>query len=151
MISLSARIAEVAGFDAIHLTGYGVEATQIGAPDMGVISMAELAAHAGRMTAAISIPILADIDTGFGGANNIVRTICQMERAGVAGVHIEDQTFPKRCPVLEGRSIVSRDTAIGRIKAAVDARRDFDFVIVARTDADVISIDEAIERSKFSI
>jgi methylisocitrate lyase len=145
--SLSARIAEIAGFDAIHLTGYGVEATQIGAPDMGVISMAELVAHAGRMTSAISIPILADIDTGFGGANNIVRTIREMERIGVAGVHIEDQTFPKRCPVLEGRSIVSREVAIGRIKAAIDARRDADFVVVARTDADVISIDEAIERS----
>lgn len=144
---LSARMAELAGFDALHLTGFGVEATQIGAPDMGIISMSELAAHASRITDAISIPVLSDIDTGFGGANNIQRTIKAMERAGIAGVHIEDQAFPKRCPVLEGRVVVSREQAIGRIKAAVDARADADFVIVARTDADTLSIDEAIERS----
>ena len=143
---LSARLAELAGFDALHLTGFGVEATQLAAPDMGLISMGELVSHAARMTAAVDIPILADIDTGFGGANNIQRTIREMERAGVAGVHIEDQSFPKRCPVLDGRTVVKRDVAIGRIKAAVDARRDADFIIVARTDADVISIDEVIAR-----
>jgi methylisocitrate lyase len=140
-------MAELAGFDALHLTGFGVEASQIGAPDMGIISMSELAAHAARITDAITIPVLSDIDTGFGGANNIQRTIRTMERMGIAGVHIEDQAFPKRCPVLEGRVTVSRQQAIGRIKAAVDAREDADFVIVARTDADVVSIDEAIERS----
>jgi methylisocitrate lyase len=144
---LSARLAELAGFDALHLTGYGVEATQIGAPDMGLISMSELVSHAARITAGINIPVLSDIDTGFGGANNIRRTISEMERAGVAGVHIEDQTFPKRCPVLDGRTVTSRNVAIGRINAALDARRDADFVIVARCDADVISIDEVIERS----
>lgn len=144
---LSARMAELAGFDALHLTGFGVEASQIGAPDMGIISMTELVAHAQRITDAISIPLLSDIDTGFGGANNIQRTIKAMERAGIAGVHIEDQAFPKRCPVLEGRVIVSRSQAIGRVKAAVDARRDADFVIVARSDGDAVSIDEAIERS----
>lgn len=144
---LSARMAELAGFNALHLTGFGVEATQIGAPDMGIMSMSELVAHASRITDAISIPVLSDIDTGFGGANNIQRTIKAMERAGIAGVHIEDQAFPKRCPVLEGRVVVSREQAIGRIKAAVDARTDPDFVIVARTDGDAVSIDEAIERS----
>lgn len=144
---LSARMAELAGFDALHLTGFGVEATQIGAPDMGIMTMTELATHAARITDAVNIPLLSDIDTGFGGANNIARTIRTMERAGVAGVHMEDQAFPKRCPVLEGRVIVSREQAIGRIKAAVDARTDPDFVIVARTDADVTSIDEAIERA----
>ena len=143
---LSARLAELAGFDALHLTGFGVEASQLAAPDMGLISMSELAAHAARMTAAVNIPILSDIDTGFGGANNIQRTIREMERAGVAGVHIEDQTFPKRCPTLDGRAVVKREVAIGRIKAAVDARRDADFIIVARSDADVISIDEVIAR-----
>ena len=145
--ALSARMAEIAGFQALHLTGFGTEASQIGAPDMGIMTMTELVTHAGRLTDAVKIPILSDIDTGFGGANNIVRTIKQMERAGIAGVHIEDQTFPKRCPVLEGRSIVSKDVAIGRIKAALDARQDDNFLIVARTDADIISIDEAIERS----
>lgn len=144
---LSARMAELAGFEALHLTGFGVEATQIGAPDMGIMTMTELSSHASRITDTVDIPVLSDIDTGFGGANNIVRTIRAMERAGVAGVHIEDQAFPKRCPVLEGRVVVSAEQAVGRIKAAVDARKDSDFVIVARTDADVISIDEAIERA----
>jgi methylisocitrate lyase len=144
---LSARVAELAGFEALHLTGFGVEASQIGAPDMGLMTMTEIAIHAARITDTVDIPLLSDIDTGFGGANNVCRTIRAMERAGVAGVHIEDQSFPKRCPVLEGRVIVSRDQAVGRIKAAVDARTDSDFVIVARTDADVNSIDEAIERS----
>ena len=144
---LSARVAELAGFEALHLTGFGVEASQIGAPDMGLMTMTEIATHAARITDTVDIPLLSDIDTGFGGANNVCRTIRAMERAGVAGVHIEDQSFPKRCPVLEGRVVVSRDQAVGRIKAAVDARTDSDFVIVARTDADVNSIDEAIERS----
>jgi len=144
---LSARMAELAGFEALHLTGFGTEASQLGAPDMGIMTMTELVNHAGRITDAVGIPVLSDVDTGFGGANNIVRTVRQMERAGVAGVHIEDQVFPKRCPVLEGRAVVPRDVAIGRVKAAVDARRDDSFVIVARTDGDVVSIDEAIERS----
>ena len=144
---LSARVAELAGFEALHLTGFGVEASQIGAPDMGLMTMTEITTHAARITDTVDIPLLSDIDTGFGGANNVCRTIRAMERAGVAGVHIEDQSFPKRCPVLEGRVVVSRDQAVGRIKAAVDARTDSDFVIVARTDADVNSIDEAIERS----
>lgn len=144
---LSARMAELAGFEALHLTGFGVEATQIGAPDMGIMTMSELSGHASRISDTVDIPVLSDIDTGFGGANNIVRTIRAMERAGVAGVHMEDQAFPKRCPVLDGRVVASREEAVGRIKAAVDARRDADFVIVARTDADVVSIDEAIERA----
>ncbi|HFJ9613143.1 TPA: isocitrate lyase/PEP mutase family protein [Stenotrophomonas maltophilia] len=145
--ALSARLAELAGFKALHLTGFGTEATQIGAPDMGLISAGELAAHATRMVDAVQTPILSDADTGFGGANNVARTIKMMERAGVAGVHIEDQAFPKRCPLLEGRVVVSRGEALGRVKAAVDARTDPDFVIVARSDSDVHSLDEVIERS----
>jgi len=144
---LSARLAELAGFDALHLTGFGAEAAMIGAPDMGVYTMMELVGLASRMTQAVDLPILSDADTGFGGVNNVARTIAEMERAGIAGVHLEDQTFPKKCPAVDGRVVVSRQEAVGRIKAAVDARRDPDFVIVARTDADVISIDEAIERA----
>jgi methylisocitrate lyase len=144
---LSARLAELAGFDALHLTGFGAEAAMIGAPDMGIYTMMELAGLASRITHAVDLPVLSDADTGFGGVNNVARTIVEMERAGVAGVHIEDQTFPKKCPALDGRVVVSPQEAVGRIKAAVDARRDKDFVIVARTDADVISIDEAIARA----
>lgn len=144
--ALSARLAELAGFKALHLTGMGVEATQLGAPDMGLVTMTELANHAARVADAVSIPVLADIDTGFGGTLNINRTVRELERAGVAGIHLEDQTQPKRCPVLAGRTIVSRAEGVSRIKAACDARRDADFVIVARTDADVVSFEELVER-----
>ncbi|WP_242128698.1 isocitrate lyase/PEP mutase family protein [Sphingobium sp. Sx8-8] len=145
--ALSARLAEQAGFQAIHMTGLGVEAAQLGAPDLGLLTMSEIAQHASRMAQAVSIPILADIDTGFGGVLNVGRTIREMERAGVAGVHIEDQALPKHCPLLAGRTVVSREEAVDRLKAALDARTDPDFVIVARTDGDTISIEEVIERS----
>lgn len=144
---LTARLAQLAGFSAVHLTGFGVEASQLAAPDLGLLSMSELVAHAARMTAAIEIPILADIDTGFGGVLNVQRTIREMERAGVAGVHLEDQAQPKHCPLLAGRKVVSRSEALDRLKAALDARTDPDFVIVARTDADTISFGELVDRS----
>lgn len=144
--ALSARLAEQAGFKAIHMTGLGVEAAQLGAPDLGLMTMSEIAQHAARMAAAVSIPILADIDTGFGGVLNVGRTIQEMERAGVAGVHLEDQELPKHCPLLAGRKVVSRAEAVDRVKAALDARTDPDFVIVARTDGDTISFDEVVER-----
>lgn len=144
---LSARLAQLAGFKAIHMTGLGVEVSQLGAPDLGLLTMSEIAAHAARMTACVEIPILADIDTGFGGVLNVQRTIREMERAGVAGVHIEDQALPKHCPLVGGRSVVSRAEAVDRLKAALDARSDPDFVIVARTDADTVSYGELIERA----
>lgn len=143
----SARLAELAGFDVLHLTGFGVEATQIGAPDLGLITLTELAGHAARITDAVDLPVLADIDTGFGGVLNVRRTIRELERAGVAGVHIEDQSLPKHCPVIAGRSVVSRAEGVDRVRAAVEAKSDPDFVIVARTDADTISFAEVVERS----
>ena len=148
---LSARLAELAGFDALHLTGLGVEASQLGAPDLGLLSMSELCAHAARMTSATDIPILADIDTGFGGVLNVQRTIREMERAGVAGVHIEDQSLPKHCPLLAGRKVVGRAEALDRLKAALDARTDADFVIVARTDADTVSFNEVVDRANLFV
>ena len=144
--AFSARLAELAGFKALHLTGLGVEVSQLGAPDLGLLTMTELCSHAARMAGAVEIPVIADIDTGFGGVLNVQRTIREMERAGVAGVHIEDQAFPKRCPLLDGRRTVSRAEALDRLKAALDARTDPDFVIVARSDADTISFDELTER-----
>lgn len=145
--ALSCRLAQIAGFEAVHLTGLGVEASQLGAPDLGLMTMSELALHAGRMASAIEIPIMADIDTGFGGVLNVQRTIREFERAGVAGVHIEDQSLPKHCPLLAGRAVVGRVEALDRVKAALDARTDPDFMIVARTDADVVSWDEVVERA----
>jgi methylisocitrate lyase len=144
--ALSARLAQLAGFEAVHMTGLGVEASQLGAPDLGLMTMREIADHAARMTAALEIPVMADIDTGFGGVLNVQRTIREMERAGVAGVHIEDQTMPKHCPLLAGRSVVSRAAALDRIKAALDARTDPAFVIAARSDGDTVSFDELVER-----
>ena len=144
---LSARLAQLAGFEAVHMTGLGVEAAQLAAPDLGLLTMREIADHAARMADAIDIPIMADIDTGFGGVLNVQRTIREMERAGVAGVHIEDQSLPKHCPLLAGRSVVSRTEALDRLKAALDARTDPDFIIAARSDGDVVSFDELVERS----
>ncbi len=144
--ALSARLAQLSGFPAVHMTGLGVEASQLGAPDLGLLTMTEIAQHAARIAGAIDIPVMADIDTGFGGVLNIQRTIREMERAGVAGVHLEDQSLPKHCPLLAGRTVVSRDEAVDRVKAALDARTDPDFVIVARSDADTISFEELVER-----
>jgi methylisocitrate lyase len=143
---LSARLAEVAGFEALHLAGSAVETTQVGAPDLGLLSQTEFIAHAARVAGSVEIPIIADIDSGFGGVLTIQRTIREMERAGVAGVHIEDQAVPKTCPFLDGRKVMSRMEAVDRLKAALDARTDPDFMIIARSDADVISSDEVAER-----
>ena len=149
--AFSARLAELAGFRAIHMTGLGVEATQLGAPDLGLLSMSEIVSHVSRMQAAISVPIIADIDTGFGGVLNVQRTIREMERAGIGGVHIEDQSLPKHCPLLAGRKVVSREEGLDRLKAALDARTDADFVIAARTDADVISFQELVDRANLYV
>lgn len=144
---MSARLAQLAGFEAVHLTGLGAEGSLLGAPDLGLLTMTELSLHAARMAEAIDIPIMGDIDTGFGGVLNVGRTIREMERAGVAGIHIEDQALPKHCPLLAGRKVVSRGEAVDRLKAALDARTDPDLVIVARTDGDTISFEELTERA----
>lgn len=144
--AFSARLAEQAGFRALHLTGFGVEATQLGAPDLGLMTMTELASHAARMSAAVGVPVLADVDTGFGGVLNVQRTVREMERAGVAGIHIEDQTLPKHCPLISGRTVVDRGEALERVVAACEARTDPDLVIVARTDADTLSFAESVQR-----
>jgi 2-methylisocitrate lyase-like PEP mutase family enzyme len=145
--ALSARLAELAGFPAVQLSGFGVEVAQIGAPDLGLTTLTELAAHATRVASTVAIPVIADVDTGFGGVLNVARTVREMERADVAGLHIEDQALPKRCPLLGGRRVLSRAAAVDRVSAACEARRDRDFLIIARTDADVVSIDEVIERA----
>lgn len=144
--ALSARIAEDVGFRALHVTGSGVESTQLGAPDLGLMTLTELAGHVGRIAAATSAPIICDVDTGFGGVDNVMRTIVEMTRAGVAGVHLEDQLMPKCSPTLPGRRLLSRSEAVGRVQAALAARPDPDFVIVARSDADAISFEELVRR-----
>jgi 2-methylisocitrate lyase-like PEP mutase family enzyme len=146
--ALSAVLAERAGFNAVYLSGFAFEAAQLGAPDMALSTMPELVAHAARIVEATSADVICDIDTGFGGPNSVRRTIRAFERAGIAAVQIEDQADPKRCPFLGGRQVLPRDAAAARVRAAVQARRTDDLLVIARTDADDISTDEVVERSR---
>src|SRR5213083_1629506 len=130
-----ARQVERAGFDAVYISGAGMANAIAGVPDIGLLSMTEVIRLAGYAANAVSIPAIVDADTGFGGAENVARTIRELEAAGLAGCHIEDQEFPKRCGHLSGKSLVDVDEMIGRIKAAAAARRDKHFLIIARTDS----------------
>jgi len=144
-----ARQVEHAGFDAVYISGAGMANATAGMPDIGLLSMTEVVRLAGYVASAVTIPAIVDADTGFGGAENVARTICELEKAGLAGCHIEDQEFPKRCGHLAGKSVVDLDEMVGRIKAAVNARRDQAFMIIARTDARAVEdFDRAVERSR---
>jgi methylisocitrate lyase len=143
-----ARQVELAGFDAVYISGAGMANATAGVPDVGLLSMSEVVRLAGYAASAVTIPAIVDADTGFGGAENVARTICELEKAGLAGCHIEDQEFPKRCGHLAGKSVVDVDEMAGRITAAVKARRDEDFMIIARTDArGVENFDQTVERA----
>ena len=144
----TARMAEATGFKALYLSGGGVAANSLGMPDLGISTMEDVLIDARRITEASSLPLLVDIDVGWGGAFNIARTIRHFEKAGVAAVHMEDQVGTKRCGHRPGKEVVSKDEMVDRVKAAVDARQDDGFVIMARTDALAIEgIDAAIERA----
>ena len=134
-----ARQVERAGFDAVYVSGAGMANSTAGVPDIGLLSMEEVVRLAGYVARAVRIPAIVDADTGFGGAENVARTIQELEKAGLAGCHIEDQEFPKRCGHLAGKSIVDLKEMVGKIKAAVAARRDPDFMIIARTDARAVT------------
>ncbi|HSS16596.1 MAG TPA: methylisocitrate lyase [Candidatus Dormibacteraeota bacterium] len=143
-----ARQVERTGFDAVYISGAGMANATAGVPDIGLLSMAEVVRLAGYVANAVAIPAIVDADTGFGGAENVARTVCELEKAGLAGCHIEDQEFPKRCGHLAGKSVVDVDEMVGRIKAAVRARRDEDFMIIARTDVRAVEdLDGAVERA----
>jgi methylisocitrate lyase len=131
----TARLAEAAGFRALYLSGGGVAANSLGMPDLGISTMEDVLTDVRRITDATSLPLLADIDTGWGGAFNIARTIRSMVKAGAAAVHIEDQVGTKRCGHRPGKELVPTEEMVDRIKAAVDARTDEQFVLMARTDA----------------
>src|SRR5437016_10514999 len=130
-----ARQVERAGFDAVYMSGAGMANATAGVPDVGLLTMTEVVRLAGYVANAVNIPAIVDADTGFGGAENVARTIRELESAGLAGCHIEDQEFPKRCGHLAGKSIVDVEEVVGKINAAVAARSDPDFMIIARTDA----------------
>src|SRR5438105_10173225 len=143
-----ARLVERTGFDAVYISGAGMANSTAGVPDIGLLSMTEVVRLAGYIANSVAIPAIVDADTGFGGAENVARTICELEKAGLAGCHIEDQEFPKRCGHLAGKSVVDVDEMVGRIKAAVSVRRDPDFMIIARTDARAVEdFDRAVERA----
>ena len=132
---LTAKIIEREGFPAVYMTGAGTSVSRLGMPDLGLASVSEMVANAEAIAGAVDVPLIADADTGYGGTLNVRRSIRQYERAGVAGVHIEDQESPKRCGHLDDKRVVSTEEMVRRLRAAVDARTDDDFVIIARTDA----------------
>ena len=132
---LTAKIVENAGFPAVYMTGAGTSVATLGFPDLALATMGEMVGNAADIAATVDVPVIADADTGYGGILNIQRTIRQYQRAGVAGVHIEDQEFPKRCGHLDNKRVIGIDEMAGKIRAAVDARTDDDFVIIVRTDA----------------
>src|SRR6266513_5107738 len=143
-----ARQVEQAGFEAVYISGAGMANATAGVPDIGLLTLTEVVRLAGYVANAVPIPAIVDADTGFGGAENLARTVCELEKAGLAGCHIEDQEFPKRCGHLAGKSIVDVHEMIARIKAAVAARRDQDFMIIARTDARAVEdFDRTVERA----
>lgn len=142
------RMAKRVGYRALYLSGGGVAANSLGMPDLGISTMEDVLIDARRIVDATQMPLLVDIDTGWGGAFNIGRTIRNFERVGVAAVHMEDQVGAKRCGHRPGKEVVSKDEMVDRVKAAVDARSDAGFVIMARTDAAAVEgIDSAIERA----
>ena len=144
----AARLAERTGFHALYLSGGGVAAASLGVPDLGITTLEDVLTDTRRITDTSALPLLVDIDTGFGSAFNIARTIKALVKAGAAAVHIEDQVQAKRCGHRPGKAIVSRDEMVDRIKAAVDARSDPDFVIMARTDALAVEgLEAAIDRA----
>ena len=147
--ALNARLVAQAGFQAIYMTGAGTSAVRLGVPDIGLLTMHEMVDNAGRIAEASGLPLIADADTGYGGPINVRRTIQAFERAGVAGVHIEDQQWPKRCGHLAGKTLIPTEEMSAKIKAAVDARVDHDFVVIARSDALAVEgFEAALERGK---
>lgn len=146
--ALSARLVEQAGFDAAYMTGFGATASRLGLPDVGLMTATEMVDQAGRMARAISVPLISDADTGYGNAVNVRRTVGDFERAGVAAIHLEDQVSPKRCGHMSGKQVVPVGEMVDKVHAAVEARTDPGFVLIARTDARAVDgLDAALERA----
>jgi 2,3-dimethylmalate lyase len=147
--ALNAKLVARHGFEAIYMTGAGTSAVRLGMPDVGLLTMSEMVDNAGRIADSSGLPLIADADNGYGGVLNVRRTIQAYERAGVAAVHIEDQVMPKRCGHLMGKQLVPAAEMTAKIRAAVDARTDADFVVIARTDAVAVEgFDAALERAE---
>ena len=148
---ITARSIERAGFDAVYMTGGGTAAS-LGYPDYGMLTMTEMADNAGRIATAVKLPVIADADTGYGNELNAIRTVREYEKRGVAGLHIEDQGFPKKCGHLEDKVIAPVDDYIAKIRAAVGAKVDPDFLVIARTDSRaVLGFEEAVRRANAAL
>lgn len=148
---LTARLIEQAGYSAVYMTGAGTAASH-GYPDYGLLTMTEMVDNATRIARSISLPLIADADTGYGNELNVTRTIREFESRGIAAIHIEDQVSPKRCGHLDGKDVVDREVFLANIRAAVGARRDPDFIIIARSDARAVAgLDEAVERVNLAL
>jgi 2-methylisocitrate lyase-like PEP mutase family enzyme len=146
---MSARLVEQAGFEAVYVPGGGVALDRLGVADLGLVTMSEMVETAAAIAQSVGVPVIADADTGFGNALNVQRTVREYERAGVAAIHLEDQVFPKRCGHLAGKSLIPLEEAALKIRAAVDARANPDFMIIARCDALTVSgLDDAVRRGK---
>ena len=146
---LAARLVEEAGFPAVYMTGFGTSAALIGRPDVGLLTMTEMAGNAARIADCVDIPVIADADTGYGNPLNVIRTVGAYEAAGVAGIHIEDQVAPKKCGHMEGKLVIPAEEMAEKVRAAVEARAQPEFVIIARTDARAVEgLDRALERGR---
>jgi carboxyvinyl-carboxyphosphonate phosphorylmutase len=146
---LAARLVEEAGFPAVYMTGFGTSAALLGRPDVGLLTMTEMADNAGRIAACVDIPVIADADTGYGNPLNVIRTVGAYEAAGVAGIHIEDQVAPKKCGHMEGKQVIPAAEMAQKVRAAVEARTSPDFVIIARTDARAVEgLERALDRAR---
>ncbi len=148
--ALSARLIAQAGFPAVYMTGFGTAASVLGQPDVGLLTMSEMVSRAAALAAVVGErPLIADADTGYGNPINVRRTVHEYERAGVAAIHIEDQVWPKKCGHMEGKQVIPLDEMVQKIRAAVDARQDPDFVIIARTDANAVyGLEDALHRGR---
>jgi 2-methylisocitrate lyase-like PEP mutase family enzyme len=145
---LTARLVELAGFPVVYATGAGISNSQLAFADVGLVTMTEVLEQVRKMTGAVSIPLIADIDTGYGNAVNLYRTIQEFIRAGAAAVQVEDQVMPKKCGHFEGKQLIPADEAVMKIRAAVQARGDHDLVLIARTDAIAVAgLPEALRRA----
>ena len=148
---ITARLIEQAGFPAVYMTGAGTSVAR-GFPDYGLVTLSEMAENAGILARAVHVPVISDADTGYGNELNVTRTVREFEARGVAAIHIEDQVSPKRCGHLDGKEIVDCEEFVSKIRAALAARRDPDFMIIARTDATAVAgLDEAVDRANAAL
>jgi 2-methylisocitrate lyase-like PEP mutase family enzyme len=148
---LTAKLVAQAGFPAVYMTGAGTSVSH-GYPDFGLLTMSEMVENAARIVRSVDVPVIADADTGYGNELNVFRTVQEYEQRGVAGIHIEDQVTPKKCGHLDDKEIVSREDYVAKIRAAVAARRDADFMIIARTDARAVAgLEEAVARANAAL